>query len=408
MTTASPKRTPAILGGKPAFRQPLHVGRPNLPDRGLFHRYVDEIFDSKWLTNSGPLVRRFEERLCGFLGVRYCIPICNGTIALELATRAVGFRGEVIVPSFTFIASAHSLQWQEMTPVFCDIDDETLTIDPASAEGLITPRTTGILPVHVYGNPCKTSGIEALAARHQLKVVYDAAHAFGNSVGGRPVGSFGEAEVFSFHATKFFNTFEGGAISTNDEGLAEKIRLMMNFGFGGKAKDSVDYLGTNGKMAEISAAMGLAMLDCIDEIRELNRANFDRYAAGLSGLPGVRLISPPPSLTACNWQYVVLRIDPARFGLTRDELVAVLEAENVLARRYFFPGCHRMYPYCEQPSGSRALPVTERVTAEVISLPTGQSIGSLDIDTICSIIGEARSRSEDIRKALAGRMIPNA
>lgn len=393
-----------MLGGKPAFTQPLHVGRPNLPDRAAFLRYVDEIFDSRWLTNMGPLVRRFEDRLCEFLGVRYCIPICNGTIALELATRAVGFRGEVIVPSFTFIASAHSLQWQEMTPVFCDIDEETLTLDPALAEDLITPLTTGILPVHVYGNPCDTAGIESLAARHGLKIVYDAAHAFGNRIGGDPVGSFGSAEVFSFHATKFFNTFEGGAISTNDEALADKVRLMMNFGFGGKVKDSVDYLGTNGKMTEICAAMGLAMLDCIDDIRETNRRNFESYCRGLEGIPGIRLLAPPSSLTACNWQYVVVRVDPAEFGLTRDDLVSVLEAENVLARRYFYPGCHRMYPYSERRHpASHSLPVTERVTSEILSLPTGQSVGAADVARICELMEMAWAQSSAVRAALAGR-----
>lgn len=387
-----------MLGGVPAFAQPLHVGRPNLPSRRAFLTYVDQIFDSKWLTNSGPLVRRFEEELSEFLGVRHCIPICNGTIALELATRALGFRGEVILPSFTFIASAHSLQWQEMTPVFCDIDEETLTLDPGMAEELVTPLTSGILPVHVYGNPCDTPGIESLAARHGLRVVYDAAHAFGNRTGARPIGSFGDAEVFSFHATKFFNTFEGGAVSTNDQGLADVIRLMMNFGFGGVEKDRVDHLGTNGKMTEICAAMGLAMLDCIDDIREVNRLNFEEYRRGLEEIPGLRLVTPPASLSECNWQYVVARVDAGRYGLSRDALVRVLEAENVLARRYFYPGCHRMYPYSERRHPARLpLPVTERVSAEVLSLPTGQSVGEADIRLVCSILREASARAERIR-----------
>jgi dTDP-4-amino-4,6-dideoxygalactose transaminase len=391
----------AILGGSPAFEAPMHVGRPNLPDRRSFHSYVDRIFDGRWLTNSGPLVRELEERLCEFTGVSSCIPICNGTIALELATRAMGFSGEVILPSFTFIASAHSLKWQEIEPVFCDIDERSLTIDPARIEELVTPRTTGILGVHVYGNPCDTDAIGDIASRLGLGVVYDAAHAFGNRIAGRPVGTFGGAEVFSFHATKFFNTFEGGAVATNDADLAKRIRLMMNFGFGGREKDQVDYLGTNGKMTEICAAMGLAMLDCVEDVREINRANFEAYAAASDGIPGASLVEPPDTLTQCNWQYVILRIDEGRSGLSRDDLVRVLEAENVLARRYFYPGCHRMHPYSARPV-SPILPVTDRVAREVLSLPTGQSVDRDAAGRICDIISEACRLSGEVKATLAG------
>jgi dTDP-4-amino-4,6-dideoxygalactose transaminase len=247
----------AILGGSPAFQEPLHVGRPNIGGREQFMEYVNTIFENRWLTNRGPFVKQFEEELTNFLGVKHCITICNATIALEIAIRALGMQGEVIVPSFTFIASAHSLQWQEITPVFCDIDPHTHNLDPLCLEKLITPRTTGIMGVHLWGRPCAVNALQEIAGRRNLKLLYDAAHAFGCTDKGKMIGNFGDAEVFSFHATKFFNTFEGGAIATNDDELAARIRLMQNFGFAGF--DNVVSMGTNGKMSEVSAAMGLEL-----------------------------------------------------------------------------------------------------------------------------------------------------
>ena len=219
--------------------------------------------------------------------------MCNATVALEIAIRALGLRGEVIVPSYTFVATAHALQWQEITPLFADMDPGTHNIAPAAIERLITPRTSAIIGVHVWGRACDAEAIEAIGRKHGLEVMYDAAHAFGCSHKGKMVGSFGRCEVFSFHATKFLNTFEGGAVVTNDDALAEKMRLMRNFGFAGY--DRVIYLGVNGKMTEVCAAMGLTSLDSIDEIIALNRRNYLAYQEGLRAIPGVSTHSLRPA-----------------------------------------------------------------------------------------------------------------
>jgi dTDP-4-amino-4,6-dideoxygalactose transaminase len=242
------------------------------------------MLDAKWLTNNGPLVREFESEVAEFVGVKHCIAMCNATVALEIAVRAAGLGGEVIVPSFTFVATAHALQWQEVTPVFCDIDPRTHNIDPAKVEQLITPRTTGIIGVHLWGRPCDTEALAEVAERRNLTLMFDAAHAFGCSHSGRMIGGFGLAEVFSFHATKFFNMMEGGAVVTNNDELAARIRLMKNFGFSGN--DNVVYIGTNGKMSEINAAMGLTNLASLDEFESANRRNYEAYRFGLAGIPG--------------------------------------------------------------------------------------------------------------------------
>ena len=272
---------PAGAGGPPAFLNPLHVGRPNAGDRGAMLRRVNEIFDRRWFTNDGPLVKEFEARIQEIAGVKHCVAMCNATIALEIAVRALELRGEVIVPAYTFIATAHALQWQEITPVFADMDPATHNMAPEKIERLITPRTTGIIGVHLWGRPCETEAIESIAQKHRLKVMYDAAHAFGCSHRGRMVGNFGSCEVFSFHATKFINCFEGGAAVTNDDALAAKMRLMRNFGFAGY--DRVIYPGTNGKMTEVCAAMGLTSLEAMEKIVTANRRNYEAYRDGLQG-----------------------------------------------------------------------------------------------------------------------------
>src|ERR1035441_9571296 len=254
------------------FPSPLHVGRPNQGNRQRLIERINDMLDRNWLTNNGPFVQEFEKRVAEFVGVKHCIAMCNATVALEIATRALGLKGEVIVPAFTFIATAHSLQWQEITPVFCDIDPRTHNLDPARVEELITPKTTGIIGVHLWGRPCDVEALTEIAQRRNLTLMFDAAHAFGCSYGGKMIGGFGLAEVFSFHATKFCQTFEGGAIVTDNDELATKIRLMKNFGFGGY--DNVIYIGTNGKMTEICAAMGLTNLESLEDFVAANRRNY--------------------------------------------------------------------------------------------------------------------------------------
>jgi dTDP-4-amino-4,6-dideoxygalactose transaminase len=393
----------ALLGGERAFNEPLHVGRPNVGDWDQFLRRVKALWDREWFTNNGPYVREFEQKLRELLGVKHCIPVCNATVAMELAIRALELRGEVVVPSFTFIATAHALQWQEITPVFCDIDRATHNLDPARVERMITPRTSGIIGVHIWGRPCNVEALSALARRHSLKLLFDAAHAFGCSLRSQMVGNFGEAEVFSFHATKFFNTFEGGAIATNNDALAAKIRLMKNFGFQGY--DNVVYIGTNGKMPEISAAMGLTELESMDDFIAVNRQNYYAYLKGLEGIPGVTLARYDET-ERCNFHYIIIEVDEAA-GLGRDQLIAALHAENVLARRYFFPGCHRMEPYRSFfPHAGLLLPETERLASRVASLPNGTSVGAAQIQTVCGLIRFILGHGPEIQRELLKRQPP--
>jgi len=389
----------AIFKGIPAFSEMLHVGKPNIGSRERLINRINDMLDRRWLTNSGPYVIEFERRVADFLGVKHCVAMCNGTVALEIAIRALELKGEVIIPSFTFVATAHAFQWQEITPVFCDIDPETHTIDPNRVEDMITPRTSGIMGVHLWGRPCNTEKLSEIANRRNLHLLFDAAHAFGASHNGTMIGNFGEAEVFSFHATKFMNSYEGGAVVTNNDKLAEKMRLMKNFGFAGY--DNVIYIGTNGKMTEMAAAMGLTNLESIDEFIVANRRNYQCYQEELAGLPGIRLISYN-SAEKCNYQYIVLEVDGGKAGLHRDELLKVFHAENILARRYFYPGCHRMEPYRSYFRHSGLLlPETERLASEVLLLPTGTSVSPDDIEKICAILRIVVENATAVRTVLA-------
>lgn len=361
----------AINGAIPAFDALLHVGRPNIGNREQFLSMVGEMFDRRWLSNNGPLVQNFEQRIADYLGVKHCVAMCNGTIALEIAIRALGMTGEVIVPSYTFVATAHALHWQGVTPVFADIDPDTHNLDVDSVRRMITPRTTGIIGVHLWGRPAPVEALQSVADEFGLQLMFDAAHAFGCSHDGRMMGGFGRAEVLSFHATKFFNTFEGGAVVTNDDELAETMRLMRNFGFAGF--DNVMHPGTNGKMVEICAAMGIVNLDYMDTVIAANRHNHDAYARALSGIDGVRLLEFD-SDQKNNFQYAVLEVMGGGVR-RRDAILAALHAENVLARKYFWPGCHRMKPYRELfPNAGVLLTQTEAVADRVIVLPSGTAL----------------------------------
>lgn len=369
--------------GQPEFADVLHVGRPNIGSRETFMRLANEMFDRRWLSNNGPLLQEFEDRVAKYLKVKHCVAMCNGTIALEIAIRAMGLTGEVIVPSYTFVATAHALHWQGITPVFADIDPLTHNLDPAAVRRMITPRTTAIIGVHLWGRASAVEELQNVADEHGLQLLFDAAHAFGCTHGGHSIGNFGRAEVLSFHATKFFNTFEGGAVVTNDDGLADAMRLMRNFGFSGI--DNVVHPGTNGKMVEICAAMGLANLDYIDTVIEANTRNYQEYKRQLSGAAGVKLLEYDET-EKNNYQYVVVEVDTS-CRATRDEIVSALHAENVLARKYFWPGCHRMKPYADlYPHAGLMLPVTEEVAERVIVLPTGTMVEIADVSVIASVI----------------------
>lgn len=388
----------AVFGGPPVFADKLHVGRPNLGDRQAFLARAEQILDGRWFTNAGPFVEEFERRVAGLCDVRHCVAMCNGTVALGIAIRAVGLRGEVIIPAFTFIATAHALQWQEITPVFCDIDPDTHAIDPEQLERMITPRTTGVIGVHAWGRPCEVDALTEICARRGLTLLFDAAHALGCSSKGRRIGGFGAAEVLSFHATKVVSTFEGGAILTNDDSLAQNIRFMKNFGF--SSYDEVSHLGTNGKMSEISAAMGLTGLESFDRFVAVNRRNYLRYRRELADVPGLRLLSFDDDDTP-NYAYVVLEVDEARTGLDRDTIYRCLHAEGILARRYFYPGCHRMEPYRSLfPHAHLLLPETEALVRRVLVLPTGTSVEEKDVDAVCSLLRFLGQGAAEVRERL--------
>jgi len=373
----------AVNGAPPAFSEPLHVGRPNIGNRSYFMELIGGMLDRCWLSNDGPLVQEFEARVGQHLGVEHVVATCNGTIALEIAIRALGLSGEVIVPSYTFVATAHAVHWQGLTPVFADIDPATHCLDPDSVRSLITPRTSGVLGVHLWGRSAPIEELESLCAARGLGLVFDAAHAFGVSHRNRSIGNFGNCEVFSFHATKFLNSLEGGAITTNDAALAQKMRLMRNFGFAGY--DNVIHPGTNGKMVEACAAMGIANLAAIDAILAANADNYRAYARGLAGIPGLKLLAHDDRERS-NRQYIVVEVEP-EFGCSRDRIIAALHAENVLARRYFWPGCHRMQPYRDLfPWADAHLPHTNTVAERVVVLPTGMAVGDEEIGIICKIL----------------------
>jgi dTDP-4-amino-4,6-dideoxygalactose transaminase len=380
------------------FAEPLYVGRPNIGDRAKFLERVGDILNRRWFTNNGPLLREFEQRIADYIGVKHCVAMCNATVALEIASRALELRGEVIMPAYTFVATAHAFQWQEITPVFADINPQTYTIDCESIERVITPKTSAIVGVHLWGRACDINGIERVAKTHGLHVLYDAAHAFGCSSHGNMIGNFGECEVFSFHATKFLNSFEGGAVTTNNDLMAEKMRLMRNFGFSGF--DRVIYLGVNGKMTEICAAMGLTSLEALHDIVAINRRNYEAYLGELSDLPGLSVVCYD-LLEKNNYQYIAVEVDPAICGVHRDALVEALHSHNIIARKYFWPGCHRMEPYRSlQPNAALLLPQTEKMAARVLLLPTGQAVTPEDIRTVCHVIRSAcRSAAKTTAKA---------
>lgn len=399
-----------IFTGKPRFEYPLHVGKPNIGNKERFKQRVDEIFTNGWLTNDGPFVKKFESEVASHLDVENFISVCNGTMALELAIRALGLSGEVIVPSFTFIAIPHTLFRLGIKPVFVDIDPNDLNISIKNIEALINSQTTGMIAVHTWGRPCDIKNLENLANQNNLKLIFDASHAFSVTSNGKKIGNFGDAEIFSFHATKFINSFEGGGVTTNNDDTAEKVRLMRNFGFAGM--DYVVSEGTNGKMSEINAAMGLTSLESVDQFREVNMQNYNRYRKRIESINGIIFLEYDTN-TNPNYQYITIEVDSEDTILDRDEIISILHAENVIARRYFYPGCHKSEPYKSLFKGVEYnLPVTEEKVKLLICLPTGNAIGKEEIDGICDVLDysitnsleiAAMLRSEDVKPVFEDR-----
>jgi len=359
------------------------VGRPNIPDPDDFLASARTILENKHLTNNGPLVKDFEQKLSELLGVKHVITVCNATIGLLVAIKALDLSGEVILPSFTFIASAHVLQWTGIKPVFCDIDPATHNIDPAKIEQLITDKTSAIMGVHIWGRPCPHDELAEIAYKHGLKLFYDSAHAFCTTYKSRPIAALGDVSVLSFHATKCFNTFEGGAIVTNDDELAQKARLMCNFSFEGE--DNVTGLGINAKMTEIQAAMGLCNLKSFSKVLSHNKNVYDYYKEKLYEVKGFSIIDYPVN-EINNYHYIITEIDESVYGHPRDEVHDLLKSHGIFARRYFYPGCHKSPPY-KNLCGDIYLPNTDSLCNRVLALPGGSGIDDLgSIDEIVHII----------------------
>jgi dTDP-4-amino-4,6-dideoxygalactose transaminase len=401
----------AAFGGVPLYDIPLHVGQPNMPHRESLLSEIEEVLNSGILTNHGPRVRAFEDAVCSEAGTRHCIAVCNATTALQIAAKAMRLRGEVIMPAFTFIATAHAMEWIGLTPVFADVDPLTHTLDPESAASCITSETTAILPVHLWGNVCDVPGLAAVASEHNLRLLFDSSHAFGCRLNGQRVGGFGDAEVFSFHATKFVNSFEGGAIVTNNDELAERCRRLRGFGITDLTE--VSDVGINGKMHEISAAAGLVSIASLPEILAANHRNRIQYSEQLRDLPGIRLLAVSENLES-NLQYVVVLVDETVLGISRDQLVGLLRAEGVFVRSYFVPGCHRSVPYTNS-AGNRhqriPLPVTESLLGSVMQLPTGMAVQSDDICILSDLLNFVVQNRAEIRRQLmvrSGRICAHA
>ena len=338
------------------------------------------MINREWLTNNGPSVKELESKIASYLGVKHCVCVCNATIGLELVQRALNLTGEVIIPSFTFIATANSLRWQKIDPVFCDIKPDNHLIDTSKIEALITPRTSAIMAVPIWGQACDYNELENLAQRHNLKLVFDAAHAFGCKSGDSYIGGFGDAEVFSLHATKYFSTGEGGVITTNSDALAEKLKYMRNFGFDGY--DKTVSLGTNAKMSEFAAAYGLAAFDNLENILNQNRFVYKSYIESFKQFQEIRFLKYN-SKNVSNFHYIIAQV-PAS---VRDRLVEHFHKNKVFVRKYFFPGCHRLEPYCNDEKYTQCnLPITEKVSAEIIVFPNGNQIKPDDITFFVKLI----------------------
>jgi dTDP-4-amino-4,6-dideoxyglucose len=385
----------AILGGPPAFAEPLHVGRPNVGDREAVLRAIDEAMSERWLSNNGAKLLAFERRLSDQLGGLHCVATCNATLGLQIVLRALGVKGEVVLPALTFVATAHAIAWERLVPVFADVDPETLCMGPEQAAGRIEEGTGALVGVHLWGRSADPMGLERLAGEREIPLVFDAAHALGCSREGRPLAAFGDAAVLSFHATKVANSFEGGAVVTADAELAERVATMRNFGF--VDEDEIVGLGTNAKMSEAAAAMGLASLDALEDFLAASRRNYAAYAEALADVPGIRLLPFDPEQANCH--HITIMVDPAA-GLDRDALRRVLVAENVLARRYFYPGCHRVPPYSEAPVPE--LPVTDAALERCLSLPTGTAVSAGDVAAIGQLVRLAVVSADELGRHLGG------
>ena len=357
------------------------VTQPFLPPLEELTAYMEKIWENKWLTNNGEFHQQLEKELADYLGVPYISLFANGTLALLTALQALDIKGEVITTPFTFVATAHSLVWNNSTPVFVDVEPDFCNLDPEKIEAAITPNTTAIMPVHVYGNPCDNEAIQAIADKHKLKLIYDAAHAFGVKEGGESVLNYGDLSILSFHATKVFNTFEGGAIVSHTAEMKTHIDDLKNFGFRGETE--VILPGINGKMNEVQAAMGLVQLGHFEEILEKRRAIYDYYVQAFDSVKGISCLVPKEGVEN-NASYFPIFVEED-YGMTRDELYNMLKANNIYARRYFYPLVTDFKAY-DQLIPKNDLSIARIKSEQVICLPIYPDLEMSAVERIISLI----------------------
>ncbi len=363
---------------RPPFKGMLPVGQLNFPTWEDYERSFRDIFTRQYYTNHGPLARQFEDRLAATLQVKHAVCMTNATLGLSMVAEALGIKGKVIVPSFTFIASSQAMVWSNLQPIFCDIVPGSCHLDPEKVEDALKQGANAILGVNLWGGACDVAALEQLATTYGVPLFFDSAQAFGCVLNGRPVGGFGQAEVFSFHATKVMSSMEGGVVTTNDDRLAEHMRNIRS-SYGVRRTQSV-VRTANGRMSEAQAAVGLLTLDKVADYYARNKALHDIYCAGLGAIPGV-VINKPERVEFSNHQYFNCEIEAEKFGVHRDVLQKTLQAEGINCRRYFYPGNHRCLPFntAQQPP----LPVTEWLCERVLQLPLGARVSAEAAAYIC-------------------------
>lgn len=385
----------ALFGAKPVFDKPLPIGQLYFPSWERYEAAFLGVFDRQYYTNQGPLVEELEEKLQRFLGVKHAICVTNATIGLMMAAEALELTGKVILPSFTFVASAQSLTWAGLRPVFCDIDLNTHQLDLNQVESLIDDEVSGIMGVNLWGGACNPKELEKLAKSSNVQLYFDSAHAFGSEIDAVKIANFGRAEIFSFHATKVLSATEGGCICTNDDELSKRLRsIRSSYGAG----SPVNVVKTsNGRISEAQAAIALMSLEDYPANQKNNEALYRLYEKQLELIPGLTLIKPA-EVSASNYQYLVCTVDEQEFGLPRDLLIELLKAENVIARRYFYPGVHRSIPYVDElPQYLSRLPNTDSLCASCIQLPIGALVSTESVERICTILANAHRASTAIR-----------
>lgn len=362
----------------------ITVTSPLLPPLEEFIPYLQKIWDSKWITNNGQFHRQLEDELCKYLGVEYISLFTNGTLPLITALQALEIEGEVITTPYSFVATTHSIWWNKLQPVFADVDIETGNLDPKKIECAITEKTTAIMPVHVYGNPCDVDAIQEIADRHHLKVIYDAAHAFGVRINGQSILNYGDISTLSFHATKTYTTVEGGALICHSAEMKQKVDRLKNFGFAGET--SVVAPGINSKMDEIRAAFGLLNLKYVDDAIANRKSIADHYRAKLYNVKGIRFLNDMAVVTH-NYSYFPIFVNAEQYGMTRDELYELLKKHNIYGRRYFYPLISSFEPYRHYPSASNQnLTNASRLADEVICLPIYAGLSNNDVEMIIKIV----------------------